>query len=378
MRIPLNGFGTITPVGLRRPMIDRVFPFACVRMCGFFVNGADADLERFRRDLARTREVFNQAGLSVLEGPLQMIDDAPLLDHADWTCGMALPANTVRLFNMRGNCQASDILFYYVRSIGGNFVGCGGPGLVNGRAGFVTTDAASRNTFAHELGHCFFGAGHSTDNTNIMFTPSGSIAVVPPRLDQTQIGIVERSGLVQSCGPTVQGEPAGTAPAPAPAPLMATLLGQGSPFTQVRQLLLASEESLEPVLRMGQALIPALVMLLGSDPDPVVRSRAAAALGMLGGMAAIQALEPAARQDASPVVRLIAVNALGRLGGPVAETVLIAALRDSDVGVRVTALRSLVPFRSAAVRMAIAQLAMQEPDPRVRAMALQITRGFSR
>lgn len=370
----MRSLGPLAPIGVRLPPIVPVFPIACLRVCGFIVNGASADLERYRRDLTQTRAVFNQASVSILEGPLQMIDDATLLDHPDWDCvSPEKPANTVRLFNMRGQCQALDILFYYVRSIGGNFIGCGGPTLINGRAGFVTTDAADQNTFPHELGHGIFGVGHVSDNTNIM--SDSAIVVDPPRLNQEQIGILGSTPFVQDCGPTVQGPLARTVPTPVPAPLMGALLTQGSPFPQVRQLLLASRESLAPVVRMGQAVVPALVVLLGSDPDPVVRSRAAAALGMLGGMAAMQALERAARQDASPVVRLIAVNALGRLGGPAAEAVLIAALRDSDVGVRVTALRSLVPFRTAAARTAIAQLALQEPDPRVRAMALMLTMG---
>ncbi|HYG60038.1 MAG TPA: HEAT repeat domain-containing protein [Symbiobacteriaceae bacterium] len=360
MQIPLDTFGNGIVVNGGRPGgPDRPATPPCFRICAFMVNGANASISRFRRDLARARTIFGQAGVLVEEGQFREINDATLLDHPDWFCDEpGMPADTVRLFNMRGACRPIDLLAYYVRSIGGGFAGCGSPRLINGFPGFVVVDYASATTFSHEVGHAVAGLGHSTDTTNLMFTPTSGITANPPQLTDDQIRIINFSRLVRGCEPVLQGGLTFTSQL-MEGPTAPAQLALPGALGQVRAALVASEESLDPVLRLGQGAIPALAMLLVSDQDPIIRTRAAAALGRLNGMTAIMALERAARQDASPIVRVTAVNALGRLGGPVAQTVLMGATQDPDIGVRITAMRSLARFPTPAANMTLAQAVRQ-------------------
>ncbi|HYG60037.1 MAG TPA: HEAT repeat domain-containing protein [Symbiobacteriaceae bacterium] len=363
----------VLPGGVERP------PMSCVRMCGFMVNGTDASAGRFRADVFRARAVFRQVGIHVEEGEFHMIDDPYFLDHPTWVCGEGLVPAIAQLLSMRGNCRDTDVLAYYVRSIGGGAAGCGGPSLASGRPGFVVTDFVSPNTSAHELGHAL-GLSHSDNAANLMFIPSARITADPPQLSRGQSLIISRSDRLFRCQPIdpadlirqAQMAPAVSGPVRVPLPRP----GLPPAVAMVRDLLIASEESLDPVLQLGQAAVPTLAMLLVSDPDPIIRTRAAAALGRLDGMAAIQALEQATLQDTSPIVRLTAADALGRLGGPAAEAALLSALRDPDTGVRITAVRSLALLRTPRAQMALAMAAMQEANPRVRQVALRATQGM--
>jgi hypothetical protein len=77
---------------------------------------------------------------------------------------------------------------------------------------------------------------------------------------------------------------------------------------------------------------------LASDPDPVRRGRAAAALGEFLDPHALDPLTVAASSDASAVVRAAAVRALGRLNHPASHGVVASALEDVDLDVRRAAL----------------------------------------
>jgi HEAT repeat protein len=84
-------------------------------------------------------------------------------------------------------------------------------------------------------------------------------------------------------------------------------------------------------LRAAEAVAP-LSAALAREPDPAVRARFAAALGVLGDPAALPALRAAAASPDAPV-REAAAEALSRLGGPADRPVVDAArVRDCAGG----------------------------------------------
>ena len=114
----------------------------------------------------------------------------------------------------------------------------------------------------------------------------------------------------------------------------------------------------------GQAGAARLADLLGA-PDATVRTRAAAALGRMGGMNA-EAPLTAALSDQAAEVRVQAVGALGRIAGARAIPALQGLLlRDPDPGVRRAAARTLGMLRGAAATSALAAAAA-DPDASVR------------
>lgn len=76
-----------------------------------------------------------------------------------------------------------------------------------------------------------------------------------------------------------------------------------------------------------------LIEILGSDPDALVRTRAALALGKLGTDRAVAALELATR-DIEPAVSAQSINALGGIGSILAIHALGAILADVERPVR--------------------------------------------
>jgi HEAT repeat protein len=94
----------------------------------------------------------------------------------------------------------------------------------------------------------------------------------------------------------------------------------------------------------SQAATDALIAAL-KDSDAGVRAHAATALGSLGSAAAVPALT-AAVADESPEVRLRALAALGELEDTRGAAAAIAALKDPDTGVRRAALYVLAEIGS--------------------------------
>jgi len=117
-----------------------------------------------------------------------------------------------------------------------------------------------------------------------------------------------------------------------------------------------------------EAAAAALAQLLLRDPDPVVRSRAAAALGRAGASDAEPVLS-VALNDAEPSVRLQATRALARLEGVEATQALSAVLLgDTEPRVRREAARALRALGADDARWAL-ELAASDPDPSVRRAA---------
>lgn len=126
-----------------------------------------------------------------------------------------------------------------------------------------------------------------------------------------------------------------------------------------------SAESVSAAIQqMGQEVLPALSGEL-KDADPVVRARAAKAMGGMG-PAAIPFLAKAVRQDGDDSVQLAAAEALGQIGAP-AEPILPAMsllLEHPQPMTRILAAKAFVRVGPASVPW-LAKLLSRERDPMV-------------
>jgi HEAT repeat protein len=124
------------------------------------------------------------------------------------------------------------------------------------------------------------------------------------------------------------------------------------------------------------AAVPALLAQLAGDDDPDARFGAAWALGRIGGDGVREALAHAVACDRDPMVRAKAAEALGALaqadGSP--ATALVTALADEDAAVREEATRALgTQFRS--VDTALRERVLADPVASVRRAAVEALGG---
>jgi HEAT repeat protein len=110
-----------------------------------------------------------------------------------------------------------------------------------------------------------------------------------------------------------------------------------------------------------------LVGILEQQEDPVIRSGAALALGLMGADRSIEPLTKALKTDL-PVVGMEAAAALGRLGRAEATEPLCAALSHPDANVRANACSALGALGNARALTCL-RSAAQDNDPFVRAAA---------
>ncbi|UCE31583.1 MAG: HEAT repeat domain-containing protein, partial [Burkholderiales bacterium] len=110
-----------------------------------------------------------------------------------------------------------------------------------------------------------------------------------------------------------------------------------------------------------------LTRALASDPEAIVRARAAIALGAVGDERALPALESALAREHSFSVRTQAITAIGQIGGVQATAVLGRILLDSTANrtERVIAAQALWRQDSAAARQYLSAGA-QDADAQVR------------
>ena len=100
---------------------------------------------------------------------------------------------------------------------------------------------------------------------------------------------------------------------------------------QHEEPLIRSQAVLRLVQQEGaEAVLEKLTVLLQSDPDPLVRSRVASALGSLGNERAVSELE-SALQDPHVTVRTQSMTALGQIGGDRAVMALGSVLTDEGI-----------------------------------------------
>jgi hypothetical protein len=88
--------------------------------------------------------------------------------------------------------------------------------------------------------------------------------------------------------------------------------------------------------------------------------------------AAIEVLGALAAQDPDATVRRIAATALGNIGGEAAAAALEPALADTDVEVRIQAMRGLHVIGSEAAAASLGELALGDPDPALRRQAVNL------
>ncbi len=111
--------------------------------------------------------------------------------------------------------------------------------------------------------------------------------------------------------------------------------------------------------------------VIETDTDPVMRSRAAEALGEFLDPHAVPSLEKAVMEDESTDVRRAAVRALGRLNAVAGLSALTASLGDKDASVRKAALEQVTKVNFFADDVALlARLA--DEDAAVRRAATQL------
>jgi hypothetical protein len=124
------------------------------------------------------------------------------LDASDGTCQWNQASDEQAVLNSMGGRQGAgplDIVVYYVNQIvqkdGSKLNGCAGH--IPGQPTVVVAAGGSRWTLGHELCHVLLGPDfrpvHSTDPTNLMYTPTSSITANPPGLTPAQITAVRTS-----------------------------------------------------------------------------------------------------------------------------------------------------------------------------------------
>ncbi len=114
---------------------------------------------------------------------------------------------------------------------------------------------------------------------------------------------------------------------------------------RLRTLLLGEEfEGLTKILQLGESAVPKLIETLREEKDPVVRRRAAIALGQLRARKAVRPLL-ALLKDEDPVFRYTAADALGEIGSRSAVEPLSEHLGDADASVRRSILGALGKLR---------------------------------
>ena len=120
---------------------------------------------------------------------------------------------------------------------------------------------------------------------------------------------------------------------------------------------------------------PALVEVLLRDPDPIVRQRAAEALGRLGGEAALEGLA-AGMDDPAQNVRLVSVKGLKRLDPGFAKPALLRLLiEDSTWEVRVQVATTLGLTADPELRPAL-EAALDDPNEFVRSAVSNAIRSL--
>ncbi|HET6230378.1 MAG TPA: HEAT repeat domain-containing protein [Longimicrobiaceae bacterium] len=133
---------------------------------------------------------------------------------------------------------------------------------------------------------------------------------------------------------------------------------------------------LPQLVAMGAEAVPVLVAIL-RDPaaEPLMRQRAAVALGEIGAPAAAAAPALAdALAHADPVQRILAVRALAKVAGAGATASLAPLLHDPDASVAKVAVQCLGAVGGAQAVAALAGVAESGPHDFVREQARDAVR----
>ena len=140
------------------------------------------------------------------------------------------------------------------------------------------------------------------------------------------------------------------------------LSGLRDPVKEVRA------RSVENLVRLGEASIPPLLILL-SDDDWKVRYRAAEALGMMHDPRALDPLI-GLTNDEKDHVRYMATKSLSQIHGPRISPVLIRMLSDDHSYTRKAAAGGLARAAGPGVLESLQQALERESDPDVRSVMM--------
>jgi hypothetical protein len=142
------------------------------------------------------RSVFAQAGIDVqvVSKTAVQLPDVESIRITD-SCQPPGPLteDQLNLFDHARGIGSNDIAIFFVQSTIRATNGCSQhPASV---AGAVISEACSRWTMAHEIGH-LLNLTHAAGRNRLMFKSTNRITANPPHLDQSEIGIILRSDLV--------------------------------------------------------------------------------------------------------------------------------------------------------------------------------------
>lgn len=126
-----------------------------------------------------------------------LLGDNVLLDQDDCSgSGHSVSDEEDELYDL-GRDMGADVVCYYIAGDVAGFAGCAAH--PSGRRGFWVGNGASPWTFAHELTHVIGDNSHSSNNTNLMFTPTANIQNLPPDLTDDQCERIEDDPDVEEC-----------------------------------------------------------------------------------------------------------------------------------------------------------------------------------
>lgn len=114
------------------------------------------------------------------------------------------------------------------------------------------------------------------------------------------------------------------------------------------------------------SVVPYLLSVLNGDDDDRLRAEAAESLELYAEPAVTRALENSAMRDRAEVVRVEAAEALGELGGDEARDALIRIIDTGPEDAAYEAVESLAEIPGAETTRALANIAREAADPRVR------------
>jgi hypothetical protein len=149
-------------------------------------------------DMAVTsaRSVFAQAWIDVQvvsKAALQLPDLESVRITDSCQPPGPLTEDQLNLFDHARGIGSKDIVIFFVQSTIRATSGCSQhPASV---AGAVISEACSRWTMAHEIGH-LLKLTHATGTNRLMFKSTNRIKADPPNLDQSEIEIILKSDLV--------------------------------------------------------------------------------------------------------------------------------------------------------------------------------------
>jgi len=135
----------------------------------------------------------------------------------------------------------------------------------------------------------------------------------------------------------------------------------GTKRAEVEPLLLGDEfDTLDDLVALGEAVVPALLEIAATHADAVVRARALVVLGRIGDPRALPAARAALH---APVLqeRVSAIDTLAHAGGPAAGPDLIALLDDAEPLAVQLAVRALGSVGGADAVAALQHLAAHAP-----------------